>query len=190
VILFPVCGATYCRFPRPGGFLKNEKSLIIENGESSTGKLYRTPIANRGRPFEWSSYFRFAATPSGGFRFRSVLTTTKIANNSRSVAAGREMYTEHQYQTRVGLSNGQVTSATRRHLAAVSASGLYKNRGLLENGGNWTKNVYRTPIANRGRSIEWSSYFCYASTPSGGFRFRSVSTTKKIANYSRMVEAG
>jgi hypothetical protein len=75
------------------------------------------------------------------------------------------MYTEHQLQ-RVGLSNGQVTSATRRHLLAVSASGLYRNRGLLENGGSWTRNVYRTPIANRGRSIEWSSHFYYASPPS------------------------
>jgi hypothetical protein len=57
---------------------------------------------------------------------------------------------------------------------AVSASGLYKNRGLLENGGSWAKNVYRTPIANRGRSIEWSSYFRQAAPPSGSFRFRSV----------------
>jgi hypothetical protein len=32
----------------------------------------------------------------------------------------------------VGLSNGQVTSATRRHLVAVSASSLYKNRALFE----------------------------------------------------------
>jgi hypothetical protein len=39
------------------------------------------------------------------------------------VAAGREMYTEHQQQTGVGLSNGQVMFATRRHLAAVSTSG-------------------------------------------------------------------
>jgi hypothetical protein len=88
-------------------------------------KFYRTPIANRGRPFEWSSYFRFAAPPSGGFRFRSVLATEKIANNSRTVAAGREMSTEHQKQTGVGLSNDQVTLATRRHLAAVSASGPF-----------------------------------------------------------------
>jgi hypothetical protein len=162
----------------------------LENGESSTRKFYRTPIANRGRPFEWSSSFRHAAPPSGGFRFRSVLTTTKIANNSRTVAAGREMYTEHQYQTRVGLSNGQVTSATRPHLVAVSASGLYKNRGLLENGSSLTKNVYRTPIANRGRPIEWRSYFRYASPPSGGFHFRSAITTTKIAKYSKTVAAG
>jgi hypothetical protein len=67
------------------------------------------------------------------------------------------------------LSNGQVTSAMRRPLVAGSASGLYKNRGLLENGGSWTTNVYRTPISYRVRSIEWSSYFCYASPPSGGF---------------------
>jgi hypothetical protein len=100
------------------------------------------------------------------------------------------MSVDHQLQIRVGLSTGQITSATQRHLVAVFASGLYKNRGLLENGGSWTKNVYRTPIANRGRSIEWSSYFCYASPPSGGFRFRSISTTTKIANYSRTVAAG
>jgi hypothetical protein len=48
------------------------------------------------------------------------------------------MSKEDQEQTGVGLSNGQVTFATRRHLAAVSASGLCKNRGLLENGGSWT----------------------------------------------------
>jgi hypothetical protein len=59
-------------------------------------------------------------------------------------------------------------------LVAVSASGLYKKRGLLENGGSWTRNVYRIPIANRGRSIEWSSYFRHAAPPCGSFRFRSV----------------
>jgi hypothetical protein len=50
----------------------------------------------------------------------------KIANNSRSVAAGRKMTKEHQKQIGVGLSNGQVTFATRRHLAAVSTSGVAK----------------------------------------------------------------
>jgi hypothetical protein len=73
---------------------------------------------------------------------------------------------------------------------AVSASGLYENRGLLEYSGSWTKNVCRTPIANRGRSIEWSSYFCYASPPSGGFRFRSFFGTTKIGNNLRSVAAG
>jgi hypothetical protein len=57
------------------------------------------------------------------FRLRSVLATEKIANNSRTVAARREMSTDYQKQTMVCLSNGQVTLATRRHLAAVSASG-------------------------------------------------------------------
>jgi hypothetical protein len=65
---------------------------------------------------------------------------------------------------------------------AVSASGLYKNRGLLENGGRSTKNVYRTPIANRGRSIEWSRYFYYASPPGGGFRFRSYKNRGLLEN--------
>jgi hypothetical protein len=100
------------------------------------------------------------------------------------------MSTEHQWQTRVELWNGQVAFAKRRHLAVVSASGPYRSRGLLENGGSWTKNVCRTPIANRGRSIEWSSYFRYASPFSCGFRFRSVSTTTKIANYSRKKATG
>jgi hypothetical protein len=36
------------------------------------------------------------------------------------------MSAEHQLQIGVGLSNGQATSATRRHLAAVSTSGLAK----------------------------------------------------------------
>jgi hypothetical protein len=36
------------------------------------------------------------------------------------------MPAEHQEQTGVELSNGQVTFATRRHLAAVSTSGLTK----------------------------------------------------------------
>jgi hypothetical protein len=36
------------------------------------------------------------------------------------------MTKEHQKQIGVGLSNGQVTSATRPHLAAVSTSGLTK----------------------------------------------------------------
>jgi hypothetical protein len=100
------------------------------------------------------------------------------------------MSVDNQLHTRVGLSNGQVTSATRRHLVAVSASGLYKNRGLLENGGSWTKNVYRTPIANQGRSIEWSSYFRHVAPPSGGFRFRSVIPITKIGNNSKAVAAG
>jgi hypothetical protein len=58
----------------------------------------------------------------------------------------------------------------------------YENREVLENGGGWTKNVYRTPIANRGRSIEWSSYFYYASPPSGGFRFRSYKNRGLLEN--------
>jgi hypothetical protein len=146
----------------------------------------------------------------------------------------------------VGLSNGQVTFTTRRHLAIISASspfqrlrklritrerwqldekGLqntnskpgsvyqmvkllpprgatywrfplpvrfndYENRDILENGGSWMRNVYRLPIGNQGRPLEWSGYFYYASPPSGYFRFRSVSTNTKNANNSRRVEAG
>jgi hypothetical protein len=35
------------------------------------------------------------------------------------------MYTEHQEQTGVGLLNGRITFALRRHPAAVSASGPF-----------------------------------------------------------------
>jgi hypothetical protein len=52
---------------------------------------------------------------------------TKIVDYSRIVAAGRKMTTEHQQQIGVGLSNGRVTSATRRHLEAVSGSGRYND---------------------------------------------------------------
>jgi hypothetical protein len=31
----------------------------------------------------------------------------------------------------------------------------YENRELVENGGSWTRNVCRTPIANQGQPIEW-----------------------------------
>jgi carboxylesterase type B len=85
----------------------------------------RTPVANRGRPIEWSSYFCYASPPSGGFRFRSVITTDE-------------------------------------------------NRELTRKRWQLDENECRPPIANQGRPIEWSSYFCYASPPSGGFRFRSV----------------
>jgi hypothetical protein len=44
------------------------------------------------------------------------------------------------------------------------------------------KTVYRTLIANRGRSIEWSSYFCYTSPPSGGFYFRSYKSRGLLEN--------
>jgi hypothetical protein len=145
-------------------------------------KLLQETNSKPRSTFRMFKLFRFAAPPSGGFRFWSVLTTTKIANNSKTVAAGRKMSADHQQQTRVGQSNGQVTSARRRHLVAASASGLYKNRGLLENGGSWTKNVCRIPIANRGRSVEWSSYFYYASPPSGGFRFRSYKNRGLLEN--------
>jgi hypothetical protein len=44
------------------------------------------------------------------------------------------------------------------------------------------KNFCRTLIANRGRSIEWSSYFCNASPPSGGFYFRSYKNRGLLEN--------
>jgi hypothetical protein len=81
-----------------GLFCQNEKALInaIVNGASSKRKLYRIPIANRGRPYGWSSYFRHAEPPRGGFRFRSVVKTSKSAIKSRTVAAGGKMSAEHQ----------------------------------------------------------------------------------------------
>jgi hypothetical protein len=144
VILFPVSGATYCRFPLPVCFVKTDRRAEkLENGESSTRKFYRTPIANRGRPFEWSSYFRFAASPSGKFRFRSVFATDE-------------------------------------------------NRELLENGGSWTRNVCRTPIANQGRSIEWSSYLRHAAllAPRSVLWRFPLPVCTKVANNSRMLATG
>jgi hypothetical protein len=116
----------------------------------------------------------------------------KIANNSKTLAARRKMSVQTT-NSKPGLvyQMRRATSATRRHLVAVSTSGLYKNRELLENGGSWTRNVYRTPMANRGRPIEWSSYFRYAAPPSGGFRFRShYQRLRKSRDNSRTVAAG
>jgi hypothetical protein len=56
--------------------------------------IYRIPTANRGLSIKWSSYSRFAPPPSGGFRFRSVFTTSESAINLRTAAAGREMSTD------------------------------------------------------------------------------------------------
>jgi hypothetical protein len=54
-------------------------------------------IANRG----WSVHSgqvtcRYAAPSSGGIQFWSVFMASKSANNLITVAAGREMSTEHQ----------------------------------------------------------------------------------------------
>jgi hypothetical protein len=39
---------------------------------------------------EWSRYFCYASPAAGSFRFRSVITTTKIPNNSEHGGAGRK----------------------------------------------------------------------------------------------------
>jgi hypothetical protein len=72
VKLLPLCGATLRRFPLPVGYNDYENRELLENGGNWMKNVHRLRIANRGRPFEWSSYFRYAAPPSGGFRFRSV----------------------------------------------------------------------------------------------------------------------
>jgi hypothetical protein len=72
--------------------------------------------------------------------------------------------------------------ATRRHLAAVSTSGHTEIVDYSRTVAAGRENVYRTLIANRGRSIEWSSYFCYASPPSGGFYFRSYRNRGLLEN--------
>jgi hypothetical protein len=76
--------------------------------------------------------------------------------------------------------------ATRRHLAAVLYFRSYRNRGLLENGGSWTKNVYRTLIANR---VDLSNGQVTFATRR---HLAAVSTSglTKIVDYSRTVAAG
>jgi hypothetical protein len=62
---------------------------------------------------------------------------TKIVDDSRTVAAGRKMSTEHKWQTGFGLSNGQVTSARWRHLRLISPLSAFcdfQQRYYLGNG--------------------------------------------------------
>jgi hypothetical protein len=113
-------------------------------------------MANRGRSIEWSSYFCYA----------------------RHLAPPIVDYSAVVYRT---LPVYRMVKLLLLRVATYYFRS-YKNRGLLENGGSWTRNVYRTLIANRGRSIEWSSYFCYASPPSGGFYFRSYKNRGLLEN--------
>jgi hypothetical protein len=46
-------------------------------------------------------------------------------NNSRTVRGKRRMSTENQRIIEIDLQNGQITSALRRHLAAIFASGPF-----------------------------------------------------------------
>jgi hypothetical protein len=57
---------------------------------------------------------------------------------------------QQQQEIQVDLSFGQVTSAWRRHLPPISASGGIP---ITRDGESWTSNVYRTQIGNRGRSV-------------------------------------
>jgi hypothetical protein len=45
--------------------------------------------------------------------------------------------------------------ATERRFPLPVRFNNYENRELLENGGSWTRNVYRTPTANQGWPIDW-----------------------------------
>jgi hypothetical protein len=118
MILFPVID----RFPCSVRFFQNAKALITRKRWEPDEKRLQNRIGNRSRPIEWPSYFRYAAPPSAGFLFRSVFTASKSAINSRTVRGRREMFTEHEKQIEVGISNGQATSAKRRLLAPISAS--------------------------------------------------------------------
>jgi hypothetical protein len=72
--------------------------------------------------------------------------------------------------------------ATNRQFPLPVRYNDYENRELLENGGSSTRNVYRTPIANQGLPIEWSSYFRHAAPPSGSFRFRFIENRGLLEN--------
>jgi hypothetical protein len=67
---------------------------------------------------------------------------TKIVGYSTTETAGRKMSTEHQYQTGVGLSNGQITSARWCHLLLISplrAFCDFQKRYYLGNSENWMR---------------------------------------------------
>jgi hypothetical protein len=52
--------------------------------------VHKTQIANRDRPFEWSSYCRCVTSLTANFRFRSFSQPGR-ANYSKTMRAGRKM---------------------------------------------------------------------------------------------------
>jgi hypothetical protein len=145
------------------GLYKN--SGLLENGSSWTRNVYRTPIANQDRPIEWSSYFHHATPPTGSFRFRSV---------QKSRITRERWQLDEKCLQNTNSKSGSVyrmvkllllSVATYRQCPLPVRFNDCENRELLENGGCWMRNVYRTPIANQGRQIEWSSYFHHAAPP-------------------------
>lgn len=120
----------YCRFPFPVPFCSRKKHGQLVNDNRRTRILYGTFTARRVRPIKWSYYFSLVAPPATNFRFRCVITTLRRANNSKTVIDGRELFQEYKSQAGVRLSNDLTTSAERRHLLAISASGFFAQKRL------------------------------------------------------------
>jgi hypothetical protein len=69
-----------------GQILENHKNLKnSETGGDRQENIQSLKTTISDRPIEWSYYFRLAAPPDGDFRFRSVFTPSKSANNSKTV---------------------------------------------------------------------------------------------------------
>jgi hypothetical protein len=142
--------ATYRQFPLPVRFIDYENRELLENGDSWMRNVYRTPIANQVWAIEWSGYFRYAAPPSGSFRFRSVQKSW--------ITRERWQLDEKCLQNTISKPGSVcrifkillLRVATQRRFPLPVRFNDYENRELLENGGSWTKNVYRTPIAKPG----------------------------------------
>jgi hypothetical protein len=156
-------------------------------------KVYGTSIASRGQSINWSSFFRHAAPPSGSFRFRLLQRLRK----SRITRERWQLDEKHlqNADSKPGSAYRMVKlfpprGATYLRFPLAVRLNDNENRDILENGGSWLRNVYRLPIGNQGRPLEWSRCFYYASPPSGYFRFRSVLETTIISNNSRSVAAG
>jgi hypothetical protein len=79
-----------------GLFCQNEKVLITRKRWEFDAPVLQDTNSKPRSTFRMVKLLPFAAPPSGGFRFRSSLPTTKIANKSRTVAAGRKMSMDHQ----------------------------------------------------------------------------------------------
>jgi hypothetical protein len=152
------------------GLYENRKSLITRKRWQLDEKCLQNTNSKTGRPIEWSSYFRKVAPPTTDSSLRSVLATRKSADNLQMAGASRGMCTQQQIQ--VDPSDGQATSAWRRHLSPISAlSGI---PCITRDGESRTSSVHRTQIGNRRRSVELCSDSHYDSPLPTDFHFWSV----------------
>jgi hypothetical protein len=78
------------------------------------------------------------------------------------------MSTEHEWQTGVGLSNCQVTSARLRHLPPICAScPQHEKAQISSNGKSWSTIVHKALLLSRGRPIQRNYYLRQAAQLDG-----------------------